>query len=195
MRGRFLMASANSIRFFNIAPREAELMDPQETLSTTMRYEVVEDAGYTRESLSRYQNFWGRATSVYVGVMYEYQLYGAQETMQAGPGASGSHRPSLTGCRIRNFHGPSMAVDTMCSHPSPPSIYLREEGVSWPWRVASTCRCIPSKFIGLGRGQHLSTLAAASLAPVATAMSRRGVGAVAEAACPRHCRWGSPFMA
>ena len=35
--------------FFNISPGEAELMDPQERLFLQCAYEVIEDAGYTRE--------------------------------------------------------------------------------------------------------------------------------------------------
>jgi len=58
--------------FFNISPRDAEVMDPQERLFLQCVYETLEDAGYTRESLSR-------RAGVYVGVMYEeYQLFGAQ---------------------------------------------------------------------------------------------------------------------
>ncbi|NRK74164.1 polyketide synthase, partial [Salmonella enterica subsp. enterica serovar Typhi] len=39
--------------FFNISPKEAERMDPQERLFLTSVYELLEDAGYTPEELRR----------------------------------------------------------------------------------------------------------------------------------------------
>nr|WP_240464227.1 SDR family NAD(P)-dependent oxidoreductase [Paenibacillus apiarius] len=105
--------------FFNISPREAELMDPQERLFLECVYETLEDAGYTRDELGKYQEL-GLAgnVGVYVGVLYEeYQLYGAQEQSQGRPIVlAGS--PSSIANRVSyycNFHGPSMAIDTMCS--------------------------------------------------------------------------------
>jgi polyketide synthase PksN len=105
--------------FFNISPREAEIMDPQERLFLQCVYETLEDAGYTREALSTYKSFGLEGNvGVYVGVMYEeYQLYGAQEQIQGYPiTLAGS--PSSIANRISyfcNFHGPSIALDTMCS--------------------------------------------------------------------------------
>ncbi|WP_123057281.1 beta-ketoacyl reductase, partial [Desulfocucumis palustris] len=105
--------------FFNISPREAEIMDPQERLFLECVYETLEDAGYTREALGSYRGLGLEGNvGVYVGVMYEeYQLYGAQEQSRgrqiafAGSPASIANRVSY----FCNFHGPSMAVDTMCS--------------------------------------------------------------------------------
>src|SRR5206468_3612064 len=64
--------------FFNISPREAELMDPQERLFLQCAYETLEDAGYTRAQLTAPQGEApGGNVGVFVGVMYEeYQLYG-----------------------------------------------------------------------------------------------------------------------
>ena len=39
--------------FFNISPREAQIIDPQERLFLQCAYEVLQDAGYTRERLMR----------------------------------------------------------------------------------------------------------------------------------------------
>jgi polyketide synthase PksN len=105
--------------FFNISPREAQIMDPQERLFLECVYETLEDAGYTKEALGLQQSFGlGGNVGVYVGVMYEeYQLYGAQEQIQGRPFAVPGN-PSSIANRISyffNFHGPSMAVDTMCS--------------------------------------------------------------------------------
>ena len=140
-------------------------MDPQERLFLQCVYEVLEDAGYTRESLARYQNLGLQGNvGVYVGVMYEeYQLYGAQETMQGRPLVlSGS--PSSIANRVSyfcNFHGPSMAVDTMCSS-SLTAIHLACESL-----VRGSCELAvaggvnvsihPNKYIGLGQGQFVSS--------------------------------------
>ncbi len=60
--------------FFNIAPRDAERMDPQERLFLQASYQAIEDAGYARASLGA-----GRV-GVFAGVMYsEYQLYATDE--------------------------------------------------------------------------------------------------------------------
>ncbi|WP_162472161.1 type I polyketide synthase, partial [Paenibacillus maysiensis] len=104
--------------FFQISPREAEIMDPQERLFLQCVYETLEDAGYTRETLAEAGGESGGNVGVYVGVMYEeYQLYGAERTLQGHPLAL-SGNPSSVANRVSyyfNFHGPSMAVDTMCS--------------------------------------------------------------------------------
>jgi len=109
--------------FFNISPREAQVMDPQERLFLQCVYHTLEDAGYTRESLktSHRPGQAGRAegnVGVFVGVMYEeYQLYGAQAQALGQPYALGGN-PSSIANRVSyfcNFHGPSLAVDTMCS--------------------------------------------------------------------------------
>ncbi|NTU29407.1 SDR family NAD(P)-dependent oxidoreductase [Brevibacillus sp. HB1.1] len=103
--------------FFHISPREAELMDPQERLFLQCVYETIEDAGYTRDALGKHDGLGGNV-GVYVGVMYEeYQLYASAEQALgraltiAGSPASIANRVSY----FCNFHGPSMAVDTMCS--------------------------------------------------------------------------------
>ena len=68
--------------FFNISPKEAEIIDPQERLFLECVYETLEDAGYTRETLGKYNSFGLEGNvGVYVGVMWEeYQLYGAART-------------------------------------------------------------------------------------------------------------------
>ena len=140
-------------------------MDPQERLFLQCVYEVLEDAGYTREGLARYQNFGLPGNvGVYVGVMYEeYQLYGAQETLQGRPLVlSGS--PSSIANRVSyfcNFHGPSMAVDTMCSS-SLTAIHLACESLARGGCELAVAGGVnvsvhPNKFIGLGQGQYLSS--------------------------------------
>ncbi|QHI36099.1 Polyketide synthase PksL [Kordia antarctica] len=92
-------------RFFNIAPREAKNIDPQERLFLQHSWMAMEDAGYTRESLhAPSENNLPGQVGVYVGVMYgEYNLSGSL--------ASIANRVSY----VLNLHGPSITLDTMCS--------------------------------------------------------------------------------
>ena len=90
--------------FFNISPREAGIMDPQERLFLECVYATLEDAGYTREGLSTYQsNGLPSNVGVFAGVMYEdYQLFGAVAQAQGRPIAlSGS--PSSIANRVSYF--------------------------------------------------------------------------------------------
>lgn len=98
--------------FFRIPPREAESMDPQERLFLETAWHAVEDAGYARPELR------GRAVGVFAGVMYsQYQLLGiARSTEDRWLTLSASYATIAN--RVSYFfdwHGPSMAVDTMCS--------------------------------------------------------------------------------
>jgi amino acid adenylation domain-containing protein len=97
--------------FFNISPREAAYMDPQERLFLEVAWQAVEDAGHTSRSMTREDS---ERTGVFVGVMYgEYQLYPG---LSNGLSVSGSF--SSIANRVSyalNLTGPSMAVDTMCS--------------------------------------------------------------------------------
>ncbi|MUL33891.1 SDR family NAD(P)-dependent oxidoreductase [Priestia megaterium] len=98
--------------FFNISPREAELMDPQERLFLEVVWHTLEDAGYTRQSLTE-QN-----VGVFVGSLWQpYQELGT--IMQAqGQVVSPSTLSYSIANRVSyfcNFQGPSMTVDTACS--------------------------------------------------------------------------------
>ncbi|HEX6101023.1 MAG TPA: SDR family NAD(P)-dependent oxidoreductase [Thermoanaerobaculia bacterium] len=105
--------------FFNISPREAKLIDPQERLFLQHAWMAIEDAGYTRASLQIPDaNDMPGQVGVYVGVMYnEYQLFGAESSLRgqrlgiAASTASVANRVSY----VLNLHGPSVTVDTMCS--------------------------------------------------------------------------------
>ncbi|MBC2580387.1 non-ribosomal peptide synthetase [Clostridium sp. DJ247] len=94
--------------FFNISPREAILMDPNERLFMETAASTFQDAGYSRKKLGKTK------TGVFVGVMWgQYQLYGAGrlEDIPGSSFASVANRVSY----FYNLNGPSMAVDTMCS--------------------------------------------------------------------------------
>ncbi|HEU4770401.1 MAG TPA: SDR family NAD(P)-dependent oxidoreductase, partial [Pyrinomonadaceae bacterium] len=98
--------------FFNISPKEAKLMDPQERLFLETVWHTLEDAGYTRQSLE------GIATGVFVGVMYgHYQLFSIDDRYK-GTGYTPSSLHASIANRISyvlNLQGPSIALDTMCS--------------------------------------------------------------------------------
>nr|WP_238651998.1 beta-ketoacyl synthase N-terminal-like domain-containing protein [Paenibacillus piscarius] len=98
--------------FFQLTPRDAEQLDPQERLFLESAHSAIEDGGYTRQSL------WNSRTGVFVGVMYgHYQLFGAEETAKGNPMALSSSYASIAN-RVSyffNFKGPSIALDTMCS--------------------------------------------------------------------------------
>lgn len=94
--------------FFNISPKEAKLMDPQERKFLEIAYHTIQDAGYTKEFLN------GKRVGVYVGAMWGlYQLYGNQvdKTQPNSNFASIANRVSY----FFNFKGPSLTFDSMCS--------------------------------------------------------------------------------
>jgi len=105
--------------FFNISPREAMILDPQERIFMECVHATLEDAGYTRESISHNQELGlDGNVGVFVGVMYEeYQLYGVQEQINGTPIALSGNSSSIAN-RVSyffNLHGPSISLDTMCS--------------------------------------------------------------------------------
>lgn len=98
--------------FFNIAPLEADMMDPQERLLLETAWHAMEDAGYRRQDLSN------RKVGVFVGVMSShYQLLGVEETLKGNPVFPSSVYASISNriSYILNLCGPSITLDTMCS--------------------------------------------------------------------------------
>ena len=98
--------------FFNISPHEAELMDPQQRLLLQIVWHVIEHAGYTPDSLSRYK------TGLFVGVStvdYTELLLRTRNTPAQFP--TGTFRSILANrvSYLLNFQGPSEAIDTACS--------------------------------------------------------------------------------
>jgi acyl transferase domain-containing protein/NAD(P)-dependent dehydrogenase (short-subunit alcohol dehydrogenase family) len=141
--------------FFQISPREAELMPPEERLFLETAWHALENAGHTRRSLS------GERVGVWVGVMYgEYPLLGSCDPARPRPGAphaSIANRVSW----FMNFRGPSLAVDSMCSS-SLAALFLACEAL---WRGHATCALAggvnlslhPTKYLQLCQGNFLST--------------------------------------
>ncbi|MCX8131567.1 MAG: SDR family NAD(P)-dependent oxidoreductase [Clostridia bacterium] len=106
-------------QFFRISPREAELMDPQERLFLETCWEAIEDAGYTPKTLVSPQGRNKRMkVGVFAGVMHkDYALTGAEaiSDSKAFPLSLNYAQIANRVSYFCNFHGPSMAVDTVCS--------------------------------------------------------------------------------
>ncbi|MBD8525904.1 SDR family NAD(P)-dependent oxidoreductase [Pseudomarimonas arenosa] len=103
--------------FFNISPREAETLDPQERLFLEVSWEVLEDAGYYPEALQSDELGGGRI-GVYVGAVWAmYQMVGAEERLAGNKVIANSFLWSVANrvSYFMNFTGPSIAVDTACS--------------------------------------------------------------------------------
>ncbi|WP_168206253.1 non-ribosomal peptide synthetase [Labrenzia sp. PHM005] len=107
--------------FFNISPGMAEAMDPQERLFLEHAWTAMEDAGYRPGDLQAQsvdEDGLPGQVGVYAGVMYgEYQLLGLQGSLAGEPMSTASYYAGVAN-RVSyalNLHGPSMAVDTMCS--------------------------------------------------------------------------------
>ncbi|WP_238651997.1 type I polyketide synthase [Paenibacillus piscarius] len=104
--------------FFNIAPREAVIMDPQERIFAETVWSALEDAGYTRQKLQRAEEE-GADVGVFAGATtYTYQLWGPEEWERGNLAAMPNVSPWSIANRISymfNFSGPSLAIDTACS--------------------------------------------------------------------------------
>ncbi|SAL32898.1 polyketide synthase [Caballeronia udeis] len=138
-------------RFFNIAPREAAGIDPQERLFLQHAWMAIEDAGYTRADLQIPHD--GRQpgqVGVYAGVMYgEYNLSGTLANI--------ANRVSY----FLNLHGPSLTLDTMCSsslmalHLACQDLKLGRTSLAIAGGVNVSIH--PNKYTMLSGGQFIST--------------------------------------
>jgi amino acid adenylation domain-containing protein len=100
--------------FFNLSPREASLMDPNQRLFLETAWEAIEDAGYGGGKLA------GSSTGVYLGYA-DWPVYG-QYISKKQPSmlsiATAGNTPSLMAGRISyllDLKGPAFLVDTACS--------------------------------------------------------------------------------
>lgn len=144
--------------FFNITPREARFLDPQERIFLETVWHALEDAGYTRKTIDR------KTVGTFVGVMYgQYQLFGAEESIKGENIALNSSYASIAN-RVSyffNFDGPSIAIDTMCSsslsaiHLACESIKRGESELAIAGGVNVTIH--PNKYILLSQGKFLSS--------------------------------------
>ncbi len=107
--------------FFNIAPSDAEMMDPQERVFLETAWATLEQAGYTPARLR--ERAGGDApdggdVGVFVGAMNAPYQWVAAEAWAAGhPNAASTGFWSMANrvSFLLDFSGPSMVVDTACS--------------------------------------------------------------------------------
>ncbi len=146
--------------FFNISPRDAMFMDPQERLFLQTAWHCLEDAGYTRDALK--MEGYGNKIGVFVGATYNnYQLFMAEAALQAKQKMyvanswiySIANRVSF----IMNFTGPSLTIDTACSS-SLYAVHLACESIrngqsSMAIAGGVNLSLHPSKYITLSAGQ------------------------------------------
>ncbi|MDL9937651.1 polyketide synthase Pks13 [Gordonia sp. ABSL1-1] len=103
--------------FFQMSPREVEMVDPQQRLAMELTWEALEHAHIPPSDLK------GGAVGVFVGTSTnDYQLLAA---LGLGEGSDETAAYALTGTATSiianrvsyffDFHGPSLAVDTACS--------------------------------------------------------------------------------
>lgn len=99
--------------FFNISPREAELMNPNERLFLETVWDLLERSGYTPQRIQeQHENKLG----VYVGAMYQqYQALASDPVQESILSLSSYSAIANRVSYFFDFHGPSMAIDTMCS--------------------------------------------------------------------------------
>ena len=100
--------------FFEISPKEALGMDPQQRLSLEVAWEAIEDAGIDPLSLR------GSRTGVFMGVMHHDYASGMHGPVDLGleSGLGSSSAGSLVSGRIAyslGLQGPAVSVDTACS--------------------------------------------------------------------------------
>ena len=93
--------------FFEISPREAELMDPRQRLLLMESWKALEDAGYGPAQLG------AGKVGMFVGVEQgDYQL------LTRGSGSITSSHDGILASRLGyflNMRGPAMAINTACS--------------------------------------------------------------------------------
>ncbi|WP_426448171.1 SDR family NAD(P)-dependent oxidoreductase [Paenibacillus sp. S-38] len=151
--------------FFNISAAQAEMMDPQARHFLQTAWEACEDAGFPlNRSEHRYPSNSDKSVGVFAGVFWNsYELFSAEMTQRGTPSAFGVSSASIANMvsYCLNFHGPSMAVDSMCSS-SLTAIHLACESIKrgeCHYAVAGGVNLVthPHKYVFLQQAQFLSS--------------------------------------
>jgi len=99
--------------FFNISPKEAEVMDPQQRLCLEECWKALEDAGYSEDTLSekRIGVFVGVRPGDYIEKLKEANVQPNADTLMGNDSAILAARISY----YLNLKGVNLSVDTACS--------------------------------------------------------------------------------
>lgn len=99
--------------FFNISPKEAEMMDPQQRLFLMEAWNAIEDAGYSAQDMNEMKCsvFVGHADGDYKIRLKEDNVRQDAYYFMGNSGAILSARISY----LLNLRGPSLSLDTACS--------------------------------------------------------------------------------
>ena len=99
--------------FFGISPREAQLMDPNQRLLMTYAWSVLEDAGYSAQSVAgtKMGIFIATAPSGYKELATQAQVPIEGYSSTGSVGSMGPNRLSY----FLDVHGPSEPIETACS--------------------------------------------------------------------------------
>lgn len=99
--------------YFGIAPREAKKLDPQQRLLLHLTRQALEDAGLTREDISR------KTIGVYIGASSsDYRTLDSYEPHALTAYHAIGNANSILANRLSyffDFKGPSLTIDTACS--------------------------------------------------------------------------------
>ncbi|GAA3625081.1 beta-ketoacyl synthase N-terminal-like domain-containing protein [Flavivirga jejuensis] len=145
--------------FFNISPREAEVMDPMQRIFLETTWNLLETAGYTRERLD---NEFDGEVGVFVGAMYQH--YHSLEADVLKQSEASLYSFSAIANRVSHFfnlNGPSIAIDSMCSS-SLSAIHMAYESLlnkSCQIAIAGGVNLSinPKKYVGLSKIQLTSS--------------------------------------
>jgi acyl transferase domain-containing protein/glyoxylase-like metal-dependent hydrolase (beta-lactamase superfamily II)/2-polyprenyl-3-methyl-5-hydroxy-6-metoxy-1,4-benzoquinol methylase len=142
--------------FFQMTPREAEEIDPQERLFLEECWKALEDAGY---SPSTFPPFLRQRTGVFGGITKQGFHFYSTEAQGQFPSTSFASLVNRVSYHL-NLQGPSTVVDTMCSsalvaiHEA--CEYIRQGKGDMALAGAVNLYVHPATYIGLSRGQMIS---------------------------------------
>lgn len=111
--------------FFELSPKQAELMEPRQRLFLLEAWKTFEDAGYSRDEVS------GSRCGVFVGCEGSTEYFDQMKKEEMNAHVFLGHSNSVLASRIAyvmNLQGPCVTVDTACSS-SLVSIHLAVESL------------------------------------------------------------------
>lgn len=167
--------------FFNLSPREAAIINPNDRLFLETCWNLLESAGLTRRRLKEQ---YRQQVGVFVGAMYQqYQAFEADFVRESLVSVTSYSAIANRVSYFFDFQGPSLAIDTMCSS-SISAIHAAGEALrNGDCRLAIAggvnLTLHPKKYIGLSVGKVLgSHVNSRSFADGDGYLPAEGVGAV-----------------